>query len=72
MSVKDVIKNSVYEGLGGHCRHYKEKARTIKNNETELIIEVRTREKEELLQQLEEMKFLTQVNCICHDGECRV
>lgn len=62
----------LYDAIKGHCRHYKEKARTMKNNETELIIEIRTREKDALLQQLGEMEFLTQVNCICHDGECRV
>lgn len=69
---REIDYTALYDAIGGHCRHYKEKARTTKNNETELIIEVRTREKEELLQRLEEMEFLTQVNCICHDGECRV
>lgn len=64
--------NILYGSLGKHCKSYKEKARSTKNNETELIIEMRTKEKEALLQALGDMEFLTQVNCISHDGECRV
>ena len=62
----------LFDSIGRHCKFYKEKARSIKNNETELIIEIRTREREVLLQTLGNMEFLTQVNCISHDGECRV
>lgn len=62
----------LYGSIVRHCKAYKEKARSIKNNETELIIEIRTKEKEALLQALADMDFLTQVNCISHDGECRV
>ena len=62
----------LFDSIDRHCKSYKEKARSIKNNETELIIEIRTREREVLLQTLGNMEFLTQVNCISHDGECRV
>ncbi len=61
----------LYEEIGKYCKSYKEKARTMKNGETELIIEIRTKEKESLLHTLGNMEFLTQVNCIAHDGECR-
>ena len=61
----------LYDGIKKYCKSYKEKARTMKNKETELIIEVRTKEKENLLYTLENMEFLSQVNCIIHDGECR-
>ena len=54
------------------CKYHKEKSRTIKNDEVELIIEVRLSRKEELLQKLNEIKKFTQINCISHDGECRV
>lgn len=54
------------------CRYHKEKSRTIKNHETELIIEVRASDREELLRRLSAMDKLTQVNCIAHDGECRI
>lgn len=54
------------------CRSHKEKSRTIKNDEVELIIEIRPSRKEELLQKLSETKKFTQINCISHDGECRV
>lgn len=57
--------------LKGCCKYHKEKSRSIKNGETELIIEIKTAKKEELLEKLSKIKCLTQINCISHDGECR-
>lgn len=54
------------------CKYHKEKSRSIKNGETELIIEIRTAKKEELLEKFSKIKCMTQINCISHDGECRV
>ena len=64
--------DALYDAINSHCRYYKEKARSTRNQETELIIEVRVKEKELLLEKLNHMNFLTQVNCISHDGECRI
>lgn len=58
--------------LKDNCKYHKEKSRCIKNGESELIIEIRTAEKEELLEAFSAVKYLTQINCISHDGECRV
>ena len=58
--------------LKGSCKYHKEKSRSIKNGETELIIEIKTARKEELLEKFSKIKCLTQINCISHDGECRV
>lgn len=55
-----------------YCKYHKEKSRCIKNGEAELIIEIKSLKKEALLQKLTEDKHFTQVNCISHDGECRV
>lgn len=55
-----------------YCKFHKEKSRCIKNGEVELIIEIRFSKKEELLQKLTANEHMTQVNCISHDGECRV
>ena len=55
-----------------YCKYHKEKSRCIKNGEVELIIEIRSSKKEELLQKLATKEHMTQVNCISHDGECRV
>lgn len=55
-----------------HCKYHKEKSRCIKNGESELIIEIKSSKKEELLQKLTAKEYMTQVNCISHDGECRV
>ena len=54
------------------CKYHKEKSRSIKNGETELIIEIRTAKKEELLERFSKIKCMTQINCISHDGERRV
>ena len=58
--------------LKGNCSYHKEKSRCIKNGESELIIEIRTKKKEALLEAFSKVKCLTQINCISHDGECRV
>lgn len=58
--------------LKEHCKYHKEKSRCIKNGESELIIEIRTAKKEDLLEAFSAVKYMTQINCISHDGECRV
>lgn len=62
----------LYQVIQRHCGYYKEKARTTQNGETELIIEIRTKEKESLLHDIGGTDFFTQINCISHDGELRV
>ncbi len=68
----DIDYGELEKLLKGNCKYHKEKSRCIKNGEAELIIEVKTAKKEELLGALSKMKCLTQINCISHDGECRV
>lgn len=69
---EDINYTSLYDVIQTYCTYYKEKARSIKNNESELIIEIRSKRKDMLLQTLNNMDFITQVNCISHDGECRI
>ena len=69
---QDIDYTSLYDLIRSRCRYYKEKARSTKNNETELIIEIRTKEKNLLLQDLNKTSYFTQVNRISHDGELRV
>ena len=69
---KKMDYDALYKVIGNNCRYYKEKARCVKNGEVELIIEVRMKDKEELLDELNNMETLTQVNCLAHDGESRV
>ncbi len=68
----DVDYGELEKLLKGKCKYHKEKSRCIKNGEAELIIEMKTAKKEELLEALSKIKCLTQINCISHDGECRV
>ena len=58
--------------LKSGSRYHKEKSRTIKNGEAELIVELRPADKEKLLSELAETKLFSQINCIAHDGESRV
>ncbi len=64
--------DSLYQVIRSHCSYYKEKARSTQNGETELIIEIRTKEKESLLQEIGGKNVFSQINCITHDGELRV
>ena len=66
--IEEFDYDALFDAISSYCRYYKEKARSTRNNETEIIIEIRTKEKEQLLQKLNHMNFLTQVNCISHDG----
>ena len=68
---KKMDYDMLYKEIEKNCRYYKEKARCVKNGEVEVIIEVRMKNKEELLDKLNNMEELTQVNCLAHDGECR-
>lgn len=68
----EVDYGQIEEMLKKNCKYHKEKSRCIKSGEAELIIEVKTAKKEELLVALSRIKCLTQINCISHDGECRV
>ena len=64
--------DKVYAIIKENSKYCKEKARTIKKGETEMIFEIRSREKENMLKELSDLSELTQVNCIAHDGECRI
>ena len=66
--IEEFDYDALFDAISSYCRYYKEKARSTRNNETEIIIEIRTKEKEQLLQKLNHMNFLTQVNFISHDG----
>lgn len=68
---KKMNYDELYKIIGEHCKYHKEKARCMKNGEVELIIEVRAKDREALLKELNDIKQLTQVNCLSHDGECR-
>ena len=69
---KEMNYEELYEIIRGNCKYFKEKARTVKNGESEIIIEISTKSKEKLLRELNDMGQLTQINCLSHDGECRI
>lgn len=69
---EDMDYDKLEDTLKSNSKYHKEKARTIKNGEVELIIEIRTSGKDELLQALTETGIYTQINCLSHDGESRI
>lgn len=58
--------------IGKNSKYWKEKSRSIKNGETEVIIELKTLKEEVLLKELTELKYLSQINFLSHDGEFRI
>lgn len=57
--------------IGAYTRHYKEKSRSIKNKDTELIYEVKVSDEEALVKALRENTKLKQISFLSHDGEFR-
>lgn len=62
--IKNVMKK--------YTKSFKEKSRTMKRTETEIIFEIRTTKEDELLKELQQKKELKQINLLDYDGECRV
>ncbi len=58
--------------MGKHSKYWKEKSRSIKNGETEVIMEVKTSNEEIILKELTELKCFHQMNFLSHDGESRI
>lgn len=62
--IKDIVKK--------YSKYVKEKSRSIKNNETELIIEVKTAAPEKMLKELSEGNRMLRIHFLTHDGESRI
>lgn len=71
-SSKEVDWENVRSIIGKHSKYWKEKSRSIKNGDTEVIIELKTAQEEALLKELEELNYFRQMNFLSHDGEFRV
>lgn len=63
-SINTIIKKN--------SKYFKEKSRSIKNKETEVIIELRTASEEELLDELAAFSGITSLSFLSHDGEYRI
>lgn len=55
-----------------YSKYSKEKSRSIKNGETEIIIELNTNKEEAILKELNQVTGLRQINFLSHDGEYRI
>lgn len=64
----DKVESSIQE----YTRYYKEKSRSIKNKEVEVIYEVTTSKAEALVSVLQENQGLERIHFLSHDGEYRI
>lgn len=71
-SSKEIDWENVRNIIGKHSKYWKEKSRSIKNGDTEVIIELKTSEEETILKELTELNCFRQLNFLSHDGELRV
>ena len=70
-SSKETNWEKVGKVIGKHSKYWKERSRSIKNGDTEVIIELKTAEEEALLKELEKLNYFRQMNFLFHDGEFR-
>lgn len=72
-SVSDGVNwGKIDEIIKEHTKYHKEKSRSIKNRETEVIYEVKTAQEEALVKALQENQSLEQIHFLSHDGEYRI
>lgn len=63
---------SVSSILEKKCRYYKEKSRCMRRDGIEVIVELKTTNKEELMGELSKIQGILEVNLLVHDGESRI
>lgn len=68
----DIDWKKVDEIVKEYTKYHKEKSRSIKSRETEIIYEVKTSREESLLKALREVTGLEQIHYLSHDGEYRI
>lgn len=71
-SSNDVNWENIKQIIRKHSKYCKEKSHSIKNGESEIIIELKTSEEEVIIKELSQIKFLQQINFLSHDGEYRI
>lgn len=69
---EEVDWEEVAKLIRNHARYHKEKSRSIKNKDTELIYEVKISDEEALIKALRQNKKLKQIQFLSHDGEYRI
>ena len=68
---KNTDWNEISKTIHTYSKYYKEKSKSIRNGETEVIYELVTSKENELIQNLEKYNF-QQINYLTHDGEYRI
>lgn len=71
-SSTDIDLNNVYEIIKKYSKYFKEKSCTIIGNEVEVILEIKTIQKIELIKELQKNVTLDKINYLSHDGEFRI
>lgn len=63
------IEEELLKIVAKHCRYYSVKSRTLSDNKTDLVIEIRTNKEAELAKDVAALKTVTSSSLLCHDGE---
>lgn len=58
--------------LKKYCKNYTVKSRSVSNKNIDIIIEIRTKNEEELINDILKIKDVSNFNLLLHDGESRV
>lgn len=66
--IEEKMKNT----LTKYCKNYKVKSRNITGQGIDMIIELRTNNESELIEQISAMEDIISVSLLAHDGEVRV
>lgn len=63
------MQNKILEAVSNKVKYYKVKSQNITNDQLNLVIELRTNEGEQLLQDIHALEGVTYVSLMDHDGE---
>lgn len=63
---------SIFLTIQKNCKYYKEKSRSIRKDETEIIIELKPSKLDSLLAELRKEEDVIEVNYLAYDGESRI
>lgn len=66
---QNISEDKVIDILKLNCKYYKIKSRNLKNSIKEYVIELKTSQEKELMEQLSELDGLNGLSLLAHDGE---
>ena len=66
---KTTLVGKLIKKVKEYCKYFKIKSRNIRENNCNLVMEVRVKEEYQLVQAVKEVKGIKNVSLVSHDGE---